>query len=245
VSRVLRRALFAGLVAVCAAAGPAFASCECDIVGHCKWFSIAWQDTCPTESTNELEKTLNDVQRRQLLDRMAHGIAFTSQAWQLVQNNPDLRAKLKRAPIALVHSGSRQVDAQGAMSDSVLNRFRQADRYSVATLYTVRLGSYGSKVAAQNALAQWEKTAVATAAGDSLLSVTWYYKSCVSAAAPGVFILPPAMTASGQFDLCFRLLVEKKDADRIAKLLEPRLMTHTEAIPVGVTGTVLAFALSR
>jgi hypothetical protein len=249
----LAGSVVAALAAALAAAGPAFASCECDIVSHCKWFSIAWQDTCPTASSSELEKTLNDVQRRQLLERMAHGIAFASQAWQLVQNNPDLRAKLGRKPAALVHSGSNQVDRAANRghppsvwpSDSVLTRFRRADMTSVATLYTIRLGSYGSQQAAQTALLKWQDTVLKSAPRDSLLAVTWYYQSCVSAAAPGLFILLPTVTTSGQFDLCFRLLIDARDAERIAKPLEPRLMTHVEVVPVSVTAGVLALSLMR
>jgi hypothetical protein len=252
VSRALVRGLFAGLVAALAAAGPVFASCECNILARCAWFHLGWEDTCVSGYSSELEKTLAREQRRQLFQRMAHGVAFASQAWHLVQNNPDLRAGLERGPIDFVHSRPGPVKAQGAVSDSVLARFQRADRTAVAKLYTIRLGSYGSRQAAKNAFAQWRflrpKAGVPItepALQDSSLSVSWEFSSCAGAWGADLFILPPGLSGGGQYDLDFRLLIDSNDAKKIAKLLEPRLMTRTEVIPVQVTASVLSIALAE
>ena len=53
--------LLAGSVAMLAA-GPALASCACDILASSPWFTLAWQDTCPSEAASDLEKTLTTVQ---------------------------------------------------------------------------------------------------------------------------------------------------------------------------------------
>jgi hypothetical protein len=237
----------AGLVAVMAAPGPALASCNCDIVAESHWFTLAWQDTCPSEAASDLEKTLTTVQKQQLLQRMAHGLAVASQAWQLVQNNPDLRASLSTAPIALVRTPKGPLQRAGApvaKPDSALARFRYADKSSVARLYTVRVGSYGSKQAAATALLKWQSAAREVAAGDSLASVPWRYQSCAGAREPMMFILPPSMSASGQYDLDVRLFIERHDAERLAPRLEPRLLTRTEVVGVVVTGSVLYTALA-
>ena len=242
-ARHLFAILFAGSVAACTAAGPAFPSCECDVVAKCRWFTLQWQDTCPTGAASGLEKDLNEVQKKQLLERMAHGVAFASQSWRLVQNNPDLRAALGAAPIALTKPEGKtslvSVDAE-----SLVARFRQADQTSVARLYTVRLGSYGSRQAAATALLKW-KGAVAGVAVDSLPSVAWRYQSCAGAREANLFVLPPSASSSGQFELDFRLLIERADAEKIAGLLEPRLMTHVDVAEVTVTGSVLGAVLSQ
>jgi len=230
------------------AAGPALASCHCDIVAESHWFTLAWQDTCPSEAASDLEKTLNTLQKQQLLERMAHGVAVASQAWQLVQNNPDLRASLGVAPIALVRSSRGPLQRSGApvpKPDSALARFRYADKSSVARLYTVRVGSYGSKQAAATALLKWKSAVQDVASGDSLASVTWRYQSCAGAREPILFILPPSMSASGRYDLDVRLLIERQDAEKLARLLEPRLLTRTEVVGVVVTGSVLYTALAQ
>ncbi|HEV8480218.1 MAG TPA: hypothetical protein VGR66_05440 [Candidatus Eisenbacteria bacterium] len=243
--------LFAGSVAAWTAAGPASvpasAACECDIAASSPWFTLAWQDTCPSEAASDLERTLTTLQKQQLLQRMAHGVAVASQAWHLVQNNPDLRASLSGAPIALVRTPRGPLRRSGAAvpkPDSALARFRYADKSSVARLYTVRLGSYGSKQAAATALLKWKSAVQETAAGDSLTSITWRYQSCAGAREPSIFILPPSMSASGQYDLDVRLLIERTDAERLAKLLEPRLLTRTEVVSVVMTGSVLFTALA-
>jgi len=238
----------AGLVAASVAAGPALASCHCDIVAESHWFTLAWQDTCPSEAASDLEKTLSTLQKQQLLQRMAHGVAVASQAWQLVQNNPDLRASLGVAPIALVRSSKGPLQRSGApvpKPDSALARLRYADKSSVARLYTVRVGSYGSKQAAATALLKWKSAVQDVASGDSLASVTWRYQSCAGAREPILFILPPSMSASGRYDLDVRLLIERRDAERLAKLLEPALLTRTEVVGVVVTGSVLYTALAQ
>ena len=212
------------------------------------WFTLAWQDTCPTEAASDLEKTLTTLQKQQLLQRMAHGVAVASQAWHLVQNNPDLRSSLSAAPIALVrtpHGPLQRGGTPGPKPDSALARFRYADKSSVARLYTVRVGSYGSKQAAQTAWLKWKSAASDVARGDSLASITWRYQSCAGAREPSIFILPPSMSASGQYDLDVRLLIERTDAEKLAKLLEPRLLTRTEVVSVVVTGSVLFTALAQ
>ena len=253
---VLLAILLAGSAVALAAAGPASAfaadagsaPCACDIVAESRWFTLAWQDTCPSEAASDLEKTLTTLQKQQLLQRMAHGIAVASQAWQLVQNNPDLRASLSASPIALVRSSKGPLQRSGApvaKPDSALARFRYADKSSVARLYTVRVGTYGSKQAAATALLKWKSAVQEVASGDSLASITWRYRSCAGARQPIVFILPPGMSASGQYELDVRLLIERKDAEKLAPLLEQRLLTRAEVVSVVVTGSVLYTALAQ
>ena len=58
-------------------------------------------------------------------------------------------------------------------------------------------------------------------------------------------VLQPSLSGSGRYDLDFRLMIDPHDAQKMAKLLEHRLMTHTEILPVRVTGDVLSIAIAE
>jgi hypothetical protein len=254
--RFLPGILFAGLVAV-VAAGPAFsqeppAPCECDILAASKYFTVSWQDTCPAVSRGEIEKALGRDERRKLLERMAHGIAFASQAWHLVQNNPDLKDRLEAAPIALVRHRSGRVQREEARPepDSTLSRFQRADKVSAAKLYTVRLGDYGSEQAARTAATHWEflspdSKSPSPALEDSLLTITWKYSSCAGSRSPALFILPPALSSTGRHDLDFRLVLDEGDARGLATLIQQRSLAHVQVATVEVTWGVLATVLAQ
>jgi hypothetical protein len=257
----LRQALLAGSVALMTAAGPALCAkekaappppCPCDILAACPWFTVAWQDTCPGTSSKGFAAEFGQMQKQQLLERMAHGVAFASAAWHLVQNNPDLAARLEAEPITLVHFRTGKVHRADdrAEPDSVLKRFQHADKSSVAKLYTIRLGSYGSVQAAQSAIPQWKLLQEESGDGpeaypDSLLAVSWKYESCAGARTPGLFILPPSVSSSGRFDLDFRLVIDEADAKRIATSLQQKSLAHVEVATVQVDAGVLAVVLSQ
>jgi hypothetical protein len=262
--RFLLRIFFAGSVvaALGAAAGPAFAACQVGIDAVCQWFKLDWHDTGPTAASNDLEKTLNEVQRRQTVEHLARGLAFASQCWNLIGNNPDLRAQLDKVPIAITHGDSGAIEivrwnrepapgSEAPLPDSLVTRIRRADRAAVGTFYTVRLGSYGSRQAVQSAALQWsflrqgDTPSTEPALAESQLHMNWRYRSCLDAWDPDLFALPPALSESGKYDLDFRLVVDPRDASELAAILEKRLMTRTEVVPVRVTGDVLSIALAR
>jgi hypothetical protein len=198
--------------------------------------------------------TLDDINERRMYERMAHGVAYATQCWLLVQNDKKLQTALAGAPIALVRGSSGPV-VQGADSnqpDSVLARFRKANRSATERLYTIRLGSYESGQAAQANFSKWSflhpkvgTPVTEPALQDSLLSMSWGESTCAGSWIADLFILPPALSPSGQYDLDFRLMIDPRDASRVAKLLEGRLMTRTEVVPVQVTADVLSRAIGE
>ena len=253
--RAFRVILFAGLVAL-AVAGPVSSEessiCTCDILAASKWFTVAWQDTCPGGSANQIGKEIGQLQKKQLLERLAHGVAFASQAWYLVQNNPDLQAKLEASPAVLVHGRSGPVRREEVLPepDSVLARFRRADKASTAKLYTVRLGDYGSEQAAETGATHWkflrrDSENPSPALEESLLSVTWKYSSCAGERSPALFILPPSLSSSGRYELDFRLVIDQGDARRLAALIQERSLAHVQVTAVAVDWAVLATVLSQ
>jgi hypothetical protein len=132
----------------------------------------------------------------------------------------------------------------------VLARFRKVDRSTVEQLYTVRVGTYESREAARANFDKWKflhpKVGAAStepALQDSLLAISWGESTCAGAWIADLFILPPRLSAGGGYDLDFRLMIDPHDAAKMAKLLEARLMTRTEIVPVKVTGDVLYYAL--
>ena len=244
-------ALLTGSIAMMLAVGPVFASCECAVLAQSRWFTLDWYDTCTSDLFGS----------RLMYDRLAHAVAVAASSWEMVGADSSLRASLASGPIELYYSrgGIEEAPPQwkgrstGMHPDSIVARFQKAYLPQVATLYSIRLGSFSSERIAKRAYSRWPfphrrfetGPVVEPAMRDSLLSVSWQHASCAGTWLADLFILPPGKSPSGRYDLCFRLLIDAGDAKRIRSLLARRLHLTPPIIRVRTTGEVLRIAIAE
>jgi len=230
-------ALLTGSIVALAAVGPVFASSDGGVWATCRWFSLDWHE-------NFCDGCSTDVRRLENA-RMAHGVAFASACWSALERDHRLRKLASDVPIQV----SRYQDRIGCDNypEEVDATFRRLDRDTVATLYAVHLGSFATRAKAAARLDRWRflHQRDSSARLDSLSAIRWGEYGEGESWSPDLYLLPPKHGPSGKFDLMFGLLIDRRDANRLARTLAARLGARTRVLPVRVTADVLAIALGQ
>ncbi len=232
------------LVAALASTRSAQASCECVLVTEAAEFGAHCYQTCGSEDTSS-----SGIDWRRLTECHVRALKFAAKLWDRLQRDPVLRRVAHRTPLSFGRvygwSGTLTLDDWQAPSalptatvDSLLRVFREIDRDSSATLFTVQLGLFRVRSRAESLWRQLDDLRPSDDGGDpdlrdTTLTVDWRLSTCVDTARPNLFIWPTA-AAPGPWRVYFGLFIDRGDAERMASRLRRvhRLSVVVQAVPL-------------
>lgn len=240
------RYLLALVLLVAATPFPRFAraSCECVLVTEAEEFGAHCYQTCGYEDT-----TYSVNSWRRVTECHARTLRFASNLWERLQHDPILRGMARRAPLSFapvygwndtlgLHEWQAPRGLPRATVDSLLRVFREIDRDSSATLFTVQLGSFRERARAE---ALWRRLDELRPSGpggdpeqpDTTMAVDWHLWTCSYMARPNLFVWP-TVTKTGPWRVSYGLFIDRGDATRTANRLRRvhNLSVVVQAVPL-------------
>jgi len=225
-----RIALAALLSITSLAVFPAWASssCEAEIDTKSRYLSFIAYETRPIAETNDSTGLKNmEVELTKMWARLARGLATAANCQRRIESDSLLSKVLAGAPISLMSQFGRSIQPvsdtdphEVAPSDSVLSLFRGMDRDSSAELFTVLLGSFARKPAAESFMVELgyspdREDEDSDAEMDTTMVMDIAYSDCSREFDRArLFILPRELTANGKVWVLSGLFYSRADAQR-------------------------------
>jgi hypothetical protein len=235
----------AAMLACLAWSGAATASCECVMLVEGEDFGVHCYQTCGYTDTSYTEIDWTHVS-------ICHvrALRFGVNLWKRLQNDSGLRglARRSRLEFGRTYGWSDTLgredwkapsDLRPETVDSLLMVFREIDRDTLSTLFTVQLGVFRKRPSAVGLYRRLDDLRPAEYdEGDPdlrepKLTVDWRHSTCVYTVRPNLFVLP-ADAASGPWRVHFGLFVDRGDAQRAVRRLrrDHRVSGVVRALPL-------------
>ncbi|TMQ67233.1 MAG: hypothetical protein E6K79_00375 [Candidatus Eisenbacteria bacterium] len=203
-------------------------SCETEIDTKSRYLSFMAYETHPIAETNDSTGLRNlEVELTKMWSRLARGLATAVNCQRRVESDSLLSKVLSLSPISLMSQSGRPIQAvsdidshEAAPSDSLLSLFRDLDRDSSAELFTVLLGSFARKPAAESFMVGLgyspdREIERSEARMDTTMVMDIVYSDCSREFDRAkLFILPRELTADGKAWVLSGLFYSHADAQR-------------------------------
>jgi len=225
---LIRLAALLSLVGLTLFPPSALPSCETEIDTKSRYLSFVAYETHPIAETNDSTGLRSlEIELTKMWTRLARGLATAVNCQRRVESDSLLSKVLADAPMSLMSQSGHPIQAvsdidphEAAPSDSVLSLFRGMDRDSSAELFTVLLGSFARKSAAESFMVglgyspdrEYEDS---EAEMDTTMIMDIVYSDCSREFDRAkFFILPRELTTNGKVWVLSGLFYSRTDAQR-------------------------------